>query len=68
MTTTKNLPTDDEVMDAAKRSMFGLDNPGFCRKCGAENDGCEPDARKYPCEVCGERAVYGAEEYMMRFL
>jgi DNA-directed RNA polymerase subunit RPC12/RpoP len=38
---------------------------GFCLECGAENYGCEPDARKYECEDCGQRAVYGAEECLM---
>lgn len=35
---------------------------GFCRACGAERECCEPDARRYPCEVCGLNHVYGAEE------
>ena len=38
---------------------------GFCIKCGAERGCCEPDARKYECEECGEKAVYGAEELLM---
>jgi hypothetical protein len=38
---------------------------GFCVKCGAERDCCEPDAREYPCEECGEKAVYGAEELVL---
>jgi hypothetical protein len=45
--------------------MFSLDNPGICIACGADADGCEPDARKYKCEACGERAVYGAEELLI---
>lgn len=51
----------DHVMDAVERSMFSLDNPGICVKCGAERDGCEPDAQNYECYDCGERAVMGAE-------
>jgi hypothetical protein len=35
---------------------------GFCLACGALRYGCEPDARKYECEACGEKQVYGAEE------
>lgn len=54
-----------KVMAAAKRSMFELDNAGFCIACGAEADGCEPDAREYECEACGEKAVYGAEELVL---
>lgn len=42
-----------------------LDNPGFCIRCGAEAEGCEPDARRYECENCGERGVYGLEELVM---
>ena len=34
---------------------------GFCIACGAERSCCEPDARKYPCEGCGQEEVYGAE-------
>lgn len=60
--------TPDRVMDAVKREMFGLDNPGFCTQCGEEADGCEPDAREYECEFCGARKVYGAAELMMMIL
>jgi hypothetical protein len=35
---------------------------GFCIVCGHLQDGCEPDARKYQCDECGERRVYGAAE------
>ncbi len=56
--------TEDVILEAAQRQMFGMDNPGFCTSCGTEADGCEPDARDYPCEACGERDVYGAEELM----
>jgi hypothetical protein len=38
---------------------------GFCIKCGAERECCEPDARGYDCEVCGENDVYGAEELVL---
>lgn len=38
---------------------------GFCTECGAESDCVEPDARKYECDVCGENAVYGAEELLV---
>ena len=41
------------------------DYTGFCTMCGAERDRCEPDAREYECEECGELAVYGAEELLM---
>jgi hypothetical protein len=45
--------------------MTGLDNPGFCVACGEEAEGVEPDARRYPCEACGQRSVYGAEELLI---
>jgi len=36
---------------------------GLCLACGELKFGdCEPDARNYPCEECGKRRVYGAEE------
>lgn len=54
-----------EVEAAAKDQMFGMGNLGFCIKCGAERDGCEPDARNYPCDECGENKVFGAVEIMM---
>ena len=38
---------------------------GFCVACGAERDSCEPDARKYECDECGEHQVYGAEELII---
>jgi hypothetical protein len=56
--------TTDRVLHAVEESTFGLDNTGFCIKCGSEQEGCEPDARKIKCESCGERAVYGAQEIM----
>lgn len=57
--------TTDRVADAVKRELYGLDNPGFCLACGQEQEGCEPDARKYECESCGERQVYGAAELLI---
>ena len=54
-----------EVLDAAKESMFGMESIGFCIGCGAENYAVEPDARRYECEECGEYAVYGAPELVL---
>jgi len=56
--------TAKRVIAAVERSMLDLDSPGFCIACGAEAHGVEPDARRYVCESCGERGVYGAEELM----
>lgn len=57
--------TPDVLMEAAERRDTILDNPGFCIACGNEQGGCEPDAREYECEACGELAVYGAEELLL---
>lgn len=39
---------------------------GFCIACGAERFGVEPDARNYPCDECGKRKVFGAEDLLIR--
>lgn len=54
--------TAERVAAAVEREMVSLDNPGFCLACGADADECEPDARNYECEECGERRVFGAQE------
>ena len=53
--------TTDRIVDALERD----DYTGFCLDCGEEQGGCEPDARKYECENCGARKVYGAEECLI---
>ena len=57
--------TQDRVIEAVERHNTTLDNPGICLSCGEEQDGCEPDARKYECELCGEQQVYGADEILL---
>ena len=32
---------------------------GLCSACGNIQEGCEPDAENYECEVCGKKAVSG---------
>lgn len=54
--------TKDRIVEAVERQRRTLDNPGFCTACGHEVEGCEPDARYYECESCGENEVFGAEE------
>lgn len=39
---------------------------GFCVACGEEHFGVEPDARNYPCDACGMRKVFGAEDLLLR--
>jgi hypothetical protein len=43
----------------------GDNSTGFCRACGHSQGCCEPDARRYECESCGHKQVYGAEELLM---
>jgi len=38
---------------------------GFCVACGAEQGGCEPDARNDECENCGHHSVFDAEELLI---
>jgi predicted RNA-binding Zn-ribbon protein involved in translation (DUF1610 family) len=53
--------TLEQVMTAVESG----DYIGICITCGYEQEGVEPDARKYKCEDCGERKVYGAEELLL---
>lgn len=57
-----NIVTVDRVISTVERNNSRCENTGICLACGEDQDGCEPDARKYECECCGEKAVYGAEE------
>lgn len=38
---------------------------GLCIECGAERDGCEPDAERYECEECERPAVFGIEDLLI---
>ena len=55
----------ERLLQAAEEQMLGDGNAGFCTACGEERDGCEPDARNYPCEACGANKVYGASELLL---
>jgi len=55
------MPSIDQIVEAVESGEY----LGFCLECGAEHDGCEPDAREYECRECGARAVYGAEECLL---
>jgi hypothetical protein len=57
--------TPERLTEALTRYQQTLDNPGFCLSCGAEAEGCEPDARRYHCDECGQPAVFGAEELVL---
>ena len=41
------------------------DNVGLCLSCGTEHYNIEPDARKYECEECGEKQVFGVEQILI---
>ena len=60
MTTQKLAVTLGQVIDA----MGSGDYVGFCIACGTAHEGVEPDARKYPCEMCDTPTVYGVEELL----
>jgi hypothetical protein len=60
--------TDEVILAACERRQTSLDDPGFCLKCGNEQGGCEPDARRYRCEACGAAQVFGSEELLMEIL
>ncbi len=57
--------TTARIIAACEEGTFGMGNPGICIACGDDADGCEPDARNYTCESCGEAQVFGAEELLM---
>lgn len=61
----------EEILDRAIRMCeernTTLSNPGICLACGEDADDCEPDARNYECEACGENKVFGAEEILVMF-
>jgi len=58
--------THERICALVESAMTGLDNPGVCIACGADAEGCEPDARKYRCDACGAMQVYGAEELLLQ--
>jgi len=59
------MPQKQKRFDLEQITTAMEDQSGFCTACGAERSGCEPDARKYECEDCGEKKVYGAEELLV---
>ena len=50
----------EEIQEASHEGM------GFCISCGCESaEMVEPDARKYHCEECDTKTVYGADEILI---
>jgi hypothetical protein len=41
------------------------EDAGMCLACGEYAYGVEPDARRYTCECCGVKSVYGLEEALV---
>lgn len=58
------VPTTSQV-DRAVEMVQADDNEGICLHCDEETFGVEPDACRYPCEVCGVKAVFGASEILL---
>lgn len=67
---------EQRVLDMAKTrtivisenefSELNEDCGGICIACESRQyGGCEPDARNYPCEECGESKVFGVEELLI---
>jgi hypothetical protein len=54
-----------ESPDEIQAIMFEDNSIGFCLACGEEAYGVEPDARRYECECCESKSVYGLEELVM---
>ena len=57
----KSKVTLRQILDAVTSDQF----IGICLACGHEQDGVEPDARRYACEICDACQVYGAEELLL---
>ena len=53
--------TTERIVEACEQD----NNLGFCVACGEDAYGVEPDARRYPCEACGAKAVYGAQQLLI---
>lgn len=53
------------TIDTETYSDMREESEGFCRACGEPAYGVEPDARKYQCESCDAKQVYGIEELLL---
>jgi predicted RNA-binding Zn-ribbon protein involved in translation (DUF1610 family) len=53
------------TVSGAELSRMLWEDEGVCRACGETSGPVEPDARGYECPVCGEKALYGAEEALL---
>lgn len=57
--------TESRILELVKLYNTTTQNPGVCLACGEDAEGCEPDARRYPCDNCGRRLVFGAYELLL---
>lgn len=57
--------TLQRVMALIEERMTTLSNPGLCINCGEEALECEPDARKYDCDMCDSHATVFAPEELL---
>ena len=55
----------DVTFSRLEEAILAGENTGYCIDCGAETDGVEPDAERYPCHECGATTVYGADQLIL---
>ncbi len=63
-----NTPTAAEIEARALAAIEADPDTrlGICIRCGAEREGCEPDAARYGCRECRHRTVWHPEEILLR--
>jgi hypothetical protein len=62
----QDMKTRTIRLSEAEYAELSADCGGVCLACGEiQWGGCEPDARNYPCESCGQNRVFGVEEALM---
>lgn len=70
-TTRVSLKTGESIkfykfeMDENYYHSLNKDYCGLCTCCGEIADTCEPDARRYTCESCDKKSVYGMQELLL---
>lgn len=60
--------TVERVLELTEEGMFGMRNPGICKRCGEDADGVEPDCSNIRCDACGSDAVTAAEQLMFEIV
>jgi hypothetical protein len=54
----------DDSLELMEHCIYESVVPSICTECGTVGSGCEPDARKYRCESCGEMTRNSVMEHM----